>query len=237
MGTVSTATKRWLTVFGIPVPKDAGMILELGSLSEVLDFPGPKNITKKVVFAASVLNDYSSFETIESLSEQLGTLTQTDSALRHIETPLLGTGAGGLSTEISGEALYRGFVAASSPEARMYLFVFDNGRKKLLEKLMKGLAKETPVQLAADLVLTPQQVDQFHNALLAAFTRSDLEQVTFLALGVPYSTIVGQGSFSDDVWSLVMWANRHNQVRVLLQQARRRNPGNVLLRSFADSLG
>ena len=80
------------------------------------------------------------------------------------------------------------------------------------------------------------QVEQLQGVLLAAFTRSELEQLTFAATGEHYAAVVGQGNLSDEVWSLIMWANRRNRVRDLVRQARERNPDNVLLRGFVERL-
>lgn len=193
-GTVSTATRRWLDAFGIPVPKKAGMILQHGALSEVLDFPGPKNITKRVVFAASVLNDYSSPEIIENISRKIGELTQKDSLLRNLETPLLGTGFGKLSTEVAGKALHIGFISTSSPESFLTIFVYDNERKVLLESLFAGLPISTSNSQPVTLTLSPGQVNQLREALLSAFSREDLEQIAFLATGRQYAALVSQGN-------------------------------------------
>lgn len=235
-GSVSSITQRWLDVYKIETPKQSGKFVEHGGLSEVYAFPGPKNKTKFYVFAASVLNKASSREVIESIGNGLGAITHTYDNIKNIETPLLGAGAGRLNPEVSGSALFQSFTAAAKPEARLFIFVNDYARQQNLERLFGELARTELVQEGHSLQLTPRQVEQFHQALLGAFTRADLEQVAYIATGQPYSTLVGQGSFSEEVWNLIMWANRHNQVRALLQQARRRNPGNIMLRSFADAL-
>jgi CHAT domain-containing protein len=47
----------------------------------------------------------------------------------------LGTGAGGLSTTVAGEALYKGFMETASPESTLYVFVFDRERQLTLQNL------------------------------------------------------------------------------------------------------
>jgi hypothetical protein len=45
-GTVSSATRRWLTLFDIPSPQDLGLSLQLGGISEPILFQKHKYITK-----------------------------------------------------------------------------------------------------------------------------------------------------------------------------------------------
>src|ERR1051325_10635986 len=138
-GTVSSATRRWLTMFGLPSPKDISSQPQLGEISGLIPFPGSQSITKYVVFAASVLNDFSSAEVIRKIAVRLGDLTQSNSDIRFVETPLLGTGAGGLKTEVAGKALYQGFKSSAHTDASLYIFVFDRERQTMLQTVFGNL--------------------------------------------------------------------------------------------------
>lgn len=138
-GTVSSATRRWLTMFGLPSPKDISSQLHRGEISDLIPFSGSQSITKYVVFAASVFNDLSSADSIREIATKLGNLTQSNSDIRLIETPLLGTGAGGLKTEVAGKALYQGFKSSAHPDATLYIFVFDRERQTTLQTLFSDL--------------------------------------------------------------------------------------------------
>lgn len=135
-GTVSSATARWLDVFSIPHPTSLAAPLGLGEISELIEFPREKRVTKYVVFAASVMNDSSSSEAIERIARALGNLTARDERIRIVETPLLGTGSGGLTAEAAGRSLYRGFLATASNDAILYVFVMDKERLRVLEAAM-----------------------------------------------------------------------------------------------------
>lgn len=138
-GTVSSAVRRWLTMFDIPSPRDLPSQPQFGDVSELIAFKGEKSITKQVVFAASVLNDFSSFAIIKSIAAKLGELTQKNPDIRLIETPLLGTGAGGLKTEVAGKALYQGFKSTAHLDSTLYIFVFDRERQTALQTLFSDL--------------------------------------------------------------------------------------------------
>ena len=141
-GTVSSAIRRWLTMLEIPAPTEIVSQPVFGSISEMIPFKGEKRITENIVFAASVLNDFSSFEIIKRIGAQLGKLTQVNTDIRVIETPLLGTGAGGLKTEVAGKALYEGFKSTAAPDAILYVFVFDSERQTTLQMLFNSLEYE-----------------------------------------------------------------------------------------------
>jgi hypothetical protein len=168
------------------MPKDVGMQLQLGSLSEVLDFPGPKHITKYIVFAPSVLNDFSSPEVIESIGHQLGQLTHANPLLRQIEAPLLGTGAGGLKTEVAGKSLYNGFLASSISDATLYIFVFDSERQIQLTNLIKEL----------EVLPQSNSLSQDVKVLSILFLAADPTHLSHLRLGKEFREIEEQLALS-----------------------------------------
>ena len=68
--------------------------------------------------------------------------------------------------------------------------------------------QENPIM---DIVLTPAEVKQFKEALKSAFNRSELEQVVYFGLEVPFDEIVADSNFDKEVSDLVMWANKQQQ--------------------------
>ncbi len=138
-GTVKGGTARRLSEYGLATPKELGLNLQLGETSEPIPFTGSPNITKYIVFAASVFNDSSSPQDIERIAMLLGNLTNKYPEIRMIETPLLGTGAGGLSDEVSGSALYAGFKSSSRSDATLYVFLYGNDRLTKLTNNLRGI--------------------------------------------------------------------------------------------------
>lgn len=118
-GTVADWTKQHMDAHGIPMPTPHR---KLGDL-EVLPFPGTGNLASYVAFAASVLNDYSSPEAILEISNRIAELTHSNSMIRYVQTPLLGTGAGRLESITSAEALLNGFYYSAHPLSTMHIHV------------------------------------------------------------------------------------------------------------------
>jgi hypothetical protein len=87
-----------------------------------------------------------------------------------------------------------------------------------------------------DIELTDRQMEDFKEALLAAFDRGGMQQVVRFGLGVTYANIVPSGSLDNEFMALVEWANTNNKVDALLTEARRKNSGNVKLRTFEANL-
>lgn len=135
-GTVSSATRRWLKMFSIPSPMEISSQPRFGDISDLINFPGDQRISRYVVYAASVLNDFSSAAIIRGIAAKLGGITQIHPEIRLIQTPLLGTGAGGLGTEVSGKAFYDGFRSTAHPDSTLHIFVFDRERQTTLQALI-----------------------------------------------------------------------------------------------------
>ena len=133
-GTVSSATARWIEMYQIPSPQDLQVQLNIGGVTDLILFPGSKHITKFIIFAASVFNDYSSVDAIEKIGREIGTITIDNPEIQIIEVPLLGTGAGGLMTEGADVALAKGFKSSFNKNSTLYIFVFDKERFTLLNK-------------------------------------------------------------------------------------------------------
>jgi len=134
-GTISSATRRWKDAFHLPTPEDLPNRPKLGEVSQLIAFPGDPNRTKFVVYAASVFNDATSLEAIESIARGLGEITQAHKHIRQIEAPLLGTGAGRLSAADSIKSLAKGFQASAAPEAQLLVFAFAETYKAMAAAL------------------------------------------------------------------------------------------------------
>ena len=64
--------------------------------------------------------------------------------------------------------------------------------------------------------LTGKQIEQFCDALLAAFDRSELEQLARIDLEENLEAIAGAGRLNVVVFELVMWAQRTGRVLPLV---------------------
>jgi hypothetical protein len=89
-------------------------------------------------YAYSVFNDRSTSEALTEIGRALGRMTQEDSSIRVIQSPLLGTGAGWLSNDDAAKALIAGFVETCHPNALLCIFVSDSERHKDLQKHLKS---------------------------------------------------------------------------------------------------
>lgn len=140
-GTVGRTTEVKLARYGFPRPYP----LRHGDISEPMPCGELTDLTKSIVFAASVFNDHSSYEVIKSIGQQLGLLSQK-AEYRNIEAPLLGTGAGGLPALMASKALQDGFLETADKDARLTVFLF---RTESLKKIHDYLANPLAVQEVA----------------------------------------------------------------------------------------
>jgi len=85
--------------------------------------------------------------------------------------------------------------------------------------------------------LTGKQIERFCNALIAAFDRSELEQLTRIDLEENLEAIAGAGKLSVVAFELVTWAQRTGRVSELLAAAQSRRPTNAALAALAQELG
>ena len=100
---------------------------------------------------------------------------------------------------------------------------------------MSGAGQEETEQPMAD--LTGKQIERFCDALIAAFDRSELEQLTRIDLEEDLEAIVGSGKRNVVVFELVTWAQRTGRVGDLLTAAQRRRPTHAALAALAQELG
>lgn len=134
-GTFSSATRRWIEAFSLPVPADLPTRPRLGQISTLVPFPGNREKTKFVIYAASVFNDATSIEAIESIARALGEITVANQDVRLIEAPLLGTGAGRLSATEAIKALDAGFRSSAAGDGELLVFAFAETFKIMSEVL------------------------------------------------------------------------------------------------------
>lgn len=135
-GTISTACNTWVELFGLKAPPfDRPPVL--GGISEPLPFPKPL-ISNFYCYAYSVFNDRSSEDVLINVARALGRLTHDSPELTIVQTPLLGTGAGGLKNEIAARALLKGFSETARADSMLCIFVFDAERYQSLQKVFQG---------------------------------------------------------------------------------------------------
>lgn len=135
-GSIRKSIRKSSETYGFSTPEELNLNLQHGDISALYPFPDT-SIAKFFVYAASVLYDYSSKEILESIGEKLGILTTIRNDIRHIETVLLGTGAGGVPTEVAGYALSKGF-HATSKDSILVICVQDAERLERLKKVING---------------------------------------------------------------------------------------------------
>lgn len=135
-GTISSATRRWIESFSLPVPTQLPSHPRLGQISEIIPFTGDQAKTKFVVYAASVFNDATSIEAVKSIARALGEVTVANQDIRLVEAPLLGTGAGRLSAAESIKSLDAGFRETAAQDAQLLVFAFAETFKVMSEALV-----------------------------------------------------------------------------------------------------
>jgi len=116
-GTISKFAEQHVKNYNLERPEP----MPLGQI-KVHPFTGSGTITKYYAWCASVLNDSSSPEAIESIGRHIGEFTRTNSRARSVEAPILGTGAGGLSPEPAATALATGFRNSAHENATLVIF-------------------------------------------------------------------------------------------------------------------
>lgn len=133
---------RSLVHYSIPHPR-VGM--QLGEV-ETMPFEGADDIAQYVAFAASVRSNSSTAKAIEAIGAELGNFTRDHSSVRSVSAPLLGTGTGGLQSELVVSSLKRGFTSTADPEATLVIHVLHADlyeRLKGNRGVIQGKPKET----------------------------------------------------------------------------------------------
>ena len=104
------------------------------------------------------------------------------------------------------------------------------------EKLgMSGAGQKETEQPMTD--LSGKQIERFCDALLNAFDRSELEQLTRIDLEEKLEAIAGSGKPGVVAFELVTWAQHTGRVGDLLTAAQRRRPTHAALVALTQELG
>jgi hypothetical protein len=108
--------------FRIPLPKTS---FDFGEV-DILPLTGGENIAQYVAFSASVMEKGETPSSIiRKIGKQLGKATQTNDSIKAISAPLLGAGAGGLSSIESAKALRDGFLGSAVSDAILTISVLQ----------------------------------------------------------------------------------------------------------------
>ena len=147
-GTITRFVADKLLQYSIPTPRQG---MSHGE-TDIVPFTGAENIAQFVAFAASVEANYSSAEAIESIAASIGEFTIQNETVRNVSVPLLGAGAGGLSSKVVVEALTKGFRDHAHDSARLVVHVLH---KSVMDRLQK---EETTPSFTTSRPKTPQRV-------------------------------------------------------------------------------
>jgi len=100
-------------------------------------FVGGENISQFVAYAASVKGSSSTYEAINKIGIKLGNQTNSDSSIRLISAPLLGSGAGHLDEYLAYKALSEGFHHSSHKDALLAVNVLRRSTFQNIESKSK----------------------------------------------------------------------------------------------------
>ena len=84
--------------------------------------------------------------------------------------------------------------------------------------------------------LTGAQTKQLHDAILSAFSGSDLEQLVKFELNERLDNITPNGALGLVVFNLIQWAEREGRTEELTRTVQRARPNNDEIRSVAKAL-
>lgn len=85
--------------------------------------------------------------------------------------------------------------------------------------------------------LTGRQHRQLSDALLNAFSGSELQQLVRVGLEENLNAIAGGSNLSETVFNLIEWAERRGRTAALLRAARNERPQDPALRALQSELG
>lgn len=135
---VHPITQKKIEDFRLAAPKNFRYQLEHGDLSQVYKFRGSRKLTKHYAFGAAVKNKTSSPEVIYRLGQQIAICTNEYEDIKHVEVPMLGTGAGGLVDEDSCVPMARAFREAAHEDAKLFIYVYGAQRVKEIDKMVNS---------------------------------------------------------------------------------------------------
>ena len=126
-GHISAETRSHVEHHGLPLPG----AVTFGSI-RVIPFPGSSSITKWIAYAASVSNRSSGVAAIGGIGRRLAEHVSAHPDVRVVESPLLGTGVGGLDIVEAGSSLRNGFEASAPLSVVLFIYCFHSRLVKLL---------------------------------------------------------------------------------------------------------
>jgi hypothetical protein len=138
-GTIRDFVREKLIHYQIPYPRRG---MELGDV-QVLPLEGGENIAQFVAYAASVRYGDTTEEAIRRIGVQLGEHTTQNPSIRNIAAPLLGAGAGGLSSEAAVLRLREGFRSSSHRDATLVVSILW---QDVFERVRRNLSSELQVE-------------------------------------------------------------------------------------------
>ena len=141
-GTITGFVARSLARYSIPHPREG---MKLGEI-EIIPFEGAENIAQYVAFAASVQGAASTPKAIEAIGRALGDFTVKEPSVRSVFAPLLGSGAGGIQSELVVGALRTGFTATAVKDASLVIHVLHRDVYERLRgnrRVIQGKPKES----------------------------------------------------------------------------------------------
>jgi hypothetical protein len=120
-GNVTDFVAKSLKEFGIAYPPPN---MSLGYVY-IKPFTGNGITTKFIGFAVSVDRMVCTPEAINYIGQQIGQFTTQEPSVRIVSAPLLGVGAGGLTSEVAATQLQEGFLARAHSESTLVVSVLQ----------------------------------------------------------------------------------------------------------------
>lgn len=137
-GTFSSSVRRHIENYNLPTPTDLMQPMRLGDVTSRFELSSRTEVTRSIVFCASVYNDSSTYEAIEKIGNTLGMLSKEDATIKHVEAPILGAGAGRLEYIPAALSLAKGFRSARSKDATLVIFSYDRNTVAEINRKLNG---------------------------------------------------------------------------------------------------
>ena len=211
----------------IPAPRVSKGLGE----TELIRLPDGHDTAKFVCWAASVGAYASLNAAIWNIGKRLAEYAESYPDVKLISSPLLGAGAGQLQRTACARALAEGFLSGKPNSATLRIAIEEEAadHRELQAVVTSVLQKHR--------TLSGEQIEGLIDALIAAFSRDELQRMTHIELDVFYDTVVSNGTLTSQVYELISWAQRNGRIEDLVRGARDQNPGNQLLNEYAKSIG
>ena len=189
--TITQFVRDRLRAVSIPIPQQR---MALGQV-EFLSLVAASNIAPMAAYAASVSGHSSTPDAIALIGRALGQFVSKHPWAQRIACPLLGTGAGGLSPEISVEQVVAGFTATAPRgiDALLSIHILD---RALHERLSSKLASES-----ISVATRPTGAERAPVRVFVSYTKTDDNHANWVKDLATYLRANGINSRLD-VWHL-----------------------------------